>query len=122
MLEIEQIQDEAKLHTTLSESDDLSYMLTIRLDEAISVRDRMEVRLGYATPRSQRERVEREEEQSSSSNSNGHEEPSTVPVNADDDDLAELTIRQPRNAYRSIKPPQATLPKFGGNAEEFPEQ
>ncbi|VDL74695.1 unnamed protein product [Nippostrongylus brasiliensis] len=121
ILEIEQIEEDSKLLIIIAESEDLSYMLTARLDEAIFVRDRMEIKLGYATQRSQRERVELENDQSSSDNSNRNDIPTSAAVGTEEVDQSEQTNNQPRSVCRSIRPPQAALPKFFGNAEEFPE-
>lgn len=71
MLGIEQIEDELLLQIALAQANDLCYKLTARLDETRSVRDRMEIKLGYASHRSLRmEKVDLEDTASPSNQHN----------------------------------------------------
>ncbi|VDL85984.1 unnamed protein product, partial [Nippostrongylus brasiliensis] len=47
--------------------------------------------------------------------------PTGAAVGTEEGDHSEQTSNQPRSICRSFRPPQATLPKCFGNAEEFPE-
>ncbi|KHJ96463.1 hypothetical protein OESDEN_03572 [Oesophagostomum dentatum] len=125
MAEIEQIEEESQLQIAIGESNDLIFMLTARLDEAKSVRDRMEVKLGYIQKSQRSENTANNDdnaqvcldddcEQTSASNESENVTQALNSVSIE---------RETTNhgSYRSIKPPQATLPKFYGNAEDFPE-
>ncbi|EYB90298.1 hypothetical protein Y032_0221g2542 [Ancylostoma ceylanicum] len=129
LVEIEQIEEESQSQTAIADANDLTFMLTARLDEMKSVRENMEIKLGYVNVRLQRdensnddEREGREihdedAEESSTQNDSvpscsQNPAPNTRPI---------IQTEVARTNLRSIKPPQATLLKFYGNPDEFPE-
>ncbi|EYC25296.1 hypothetical protein Y032_0012g1809 [Ancylostoma ceylanicum] len=129
MLEVEQIEDESQVLAAIGEAHDLVFMLAARLVEAKCLRDRMDIKLGYATQKSQRnETITLDDEQAQN---NQDEDCDQVNTNIEAENAASSisepnprysdTNRSTQATYRSIKPPQATLPKFNGNAEDLPE-
>ncbi|XGW34304.1 hypothetical protein V3C99_018278 [Haemonchus contortus] len=128
MLEIEQIEEDSNLHTILADANELGFMLTTRLDEAKCARDRLDVKLGYTTQKAQRLQelsLGGEDHRSQINPDEGSEQgPSsqnrTPSVGVADETQSVECINPPRSC-RSIRPPQASLPKFHGDAEDFPE-
>lgn len=53
MLEIEEIEQESKLQEAIAEANDLMYMLIARFDESKCIKQRMDVKLGYTSQKSQ---------------------------------------------------------------------
>ncbi|XGW33827.1 hypothetical protein V3C99_017913, partial [Haemonchus contortus] len=128
MLEIEQIEEDSNLHTILADANELGFMLTTRLDEAKCARDRLDVKLEYTTQKAQRLQelaLGGEDQRSQINPDEGSEQgPSsqnrTPSVGVADETQSVECINPPRSC-RSIRPPQASLPKFHGDAEDFPE-
>lgn len=128
MVEIEQIEEESKLQLTIAEASDLIFMLTTRIDEAKYAEHKMSVKLGYTVnknsesdaPQKMQSRLtiegEHDEEidgDEDGNDGNTHSQNASHPI---------IHGQQENQVYcRSIKPPQASLPKFYGSAEEFPE-
>ncbi|XGW34059.1 hypothetical protein V3C99_018097, partial [Haemonchus contortus] len=127
MLEIEQIEEESNIHSIIADADRLVYMLEARLDEARCARDKMAIDLGYISHSAsilqsidvdERECVNANPEQNSGNNTKITTESSTPPITTVEGNIAQAT---PQTTCRSVKPPQVSLPKFHGSAEEFPE-
>ncbi|KHJ86836.1 hypothetical protein OESDEN_13400 [Oesophagostomum dentatum] len=125
MVEIEQIEEESQLQIHMAEANDLMFMLTARLDESKCMKDKMDVKLGYSTYKSRHENAgteiyDLEDEDYDQNTGQNDSEPSNS-----HSAVSNSTTNEQNNVdqghHRSIKPPQATLPKFHGNAEEFPE-
>ncbi|VDL74044.1 unnamed protein product [Nippostrongylus brasiliensis] len=124
LVEIEEIENESQVHKELASADELIFMLTARFDESKCTRDTMSVKLGYVSHRSlilqnSSENVENqgdEDENQPDESQNGESNPSQTATTS-----AVISSGNDARHFRSIKPPQATLPKFYGNAEEFPE-
>ena len=101
------------------------FMLTARVDETKCIKEKMEIKLGYNSYRRINNGVAEESASQNPENDNcensihNDSEPTdstAVPlISASEQSLED------RSHFRSIKPPQATLPKFYGNAEDFPE-
>ncbi|XGW24705.1 hypothetical protein V3C99_006279 [Haemonchus contortus] len=125
MLEIEQIEEESNIHSIIADADRLGYMLEARLDEARCARDRMAIDLGYISHSAsilqsidveERECVDTNPGENSRNNTEVISEP---PSNTTVGGNIAQTI--PQKSCRSVKPPQVSLPKFHGSAEDFPE-
>lgn len=125
MLEIEQIENESQLHKELASADNLIYKLMARHEESKCVRDTMSVKLGYISQRA----LILQNAQSCSTAPQEDEADETEPIETADsnisqiplDSVADNVIGSEARRCRSIKPPQATLPKFYGNVEDFSE-
>lgn len=124
MLEIEEIEQESKLQEAIAEANDLMYMLIARFDESKCIKQRMDVKLGYTSQKSQSREgtsddpdVEINQGYNCEDGSSGNNRTQTASDSAADPDR----IHENQGRYRSIKPPQASLPKFYGSVEEFPE-
>uniref|UniRef100_A0A7I4Z626 Myb_DNA-bind_3 domain-containing protein n=1 Tax=Haemonchus contortus TaxID=6289 RepID=A0A7I4Z626_HAECO len=127
MLEIEQIEEESNIHSIIADADRLVYMLEARLDEARCARDKMAIDLGYISHSAsilqsidvdERECVNANPEQNSGINTEVISENSTPPNTALRGNIAQAI---PQTTCRSVKPPQVSLPKSHGSAEDFPE-
>uniref|UniRef100_A0A7I4Z2P9 Integrase catalytic domain-containing protein n=1 Tax=Haemonchus contortus TaxID=6289 RepID=A0A7I4Z2P9_HAECO len=127
MLEIEQIEEESNLHSIITEAHRLRYMLEARLDEARCARDWMAVDLGYISHSAsnlqsidveERECENANPEENSGINTETNSESSTPSNTTVGENIAQAV---PQTTCRSVKPPQVSLPKFHGGAEEFPD-
>ncbi|KAK6742031.1 hypothetical protein RB195_009726 [Necator americanus] len=128
MIEIEQIEDESQLQSAIAEANDLTFMLTARLDETKNMRENMEIKLGYMSLKPQRDNnvnnEENEEGDGEIDNTNENcVRDTTMPSCSQDTSNSASTCNSgtAKRTLRSIKPPQATLPKFYGNSDDFPE-
>ncbi|EYB96025.1 hypothetical protein Y032_0154g2997 [Ancylostoma ceylanicum] len=128
MLEIEQIEEESQLLVALGEAHNLIFMLTTRLDDSKCARDGMDVKLGYTTQNSQRNEtaLQNQDEQITQNGDSEQTSTNNDPEDIDSSTRSSIpqnsgTNRSNQGPYRSIRPPQATLPKFQGYAEEFSE-
>ncbi|KAK6762649.1 hypothetical protein RB195_023391 [Necator americanus] len=127
MIEIEQIEEESQLQSAVAEANDLTFMLTARLDETKSMREIMEIKLGYMSLKPQRDdnvnSEENEEMDGEMYNTNENcVRDTTMPSCSQDKSNSASTCNSgtAKRTLRSIKPPQATLPKFYGNYDDFP--
>ncbi|KAK6762557.1 hypothetical protein RB195_023326 [Necator americanus] len=128
MIEIEQIEEESQLQSAIAEANDLTFMLTARLDETKNMRENMEIKLGYMSLKPQRDNnvnnEENEEGDGEIDNTNENcVRDTTMPSCSQDTSNSASTCNSgtAKRTLRSIKPPQATLPKFYGNSDDFPE-
>ena len=128
MTEIEQIEQESQLQVHIAEANDLIFMLTARLDGSTCIKDKMDVKSGYSTYKSRNENANPEgaevhnleEEDYEQNTTQNDSEPSNSRSAVTNSTIIDQNITE-QGHCRSIKPPQATLPKFYGNAEDFPE-
>uniref|UniRef100_A0A7I4YCI1 Gag-pol polyprotein n=1 Tax=Haemonchus contortus TaxID=6289 RepID=A0A7I4YCI1_HAECO len=115
------------MHSIMTDADELGYMLEARLDEMRSALDGMAIDLGYTPRNSQNTQLIDVEERESinanpGENSGGNTEiisESSTPLSTTVGGNIAQTI--PQKSCRSVKPPQVSLPKFHGSAEDFPE-
>ncbi|KAK6728973.1 hypothetical protein RB195_006184 [Necator americanus] len=128
MIEIEQIEEESQLQSAIAEANDLTFMLTARLDETKNMRENMEIKLGYMSLKLQRDsNVNNEENEEGDGEIDNTTEncvrDTTMPSCSQDTSNSASTCNSgtAKRTLRSIKPPQATLPKFYGNSDDFPE-
>ncbi|KAK6745228.1 hypothetical protein RB195_011757 [Necator americanus] len=127
MIEIEQIEEESQLQSAIAEANDLTFMLTARLDETKNMRENMEIKLGYMSLKLQRDNNVKNEvnEEGDGGIDNTNENcvrDITMPSCSQDTSNSAPTCNSgtAKRTLRSIKPPQATLPKFYGNSDDFP--
>ncbi|EYC07295.1 hypothetical protein Y032_0071g577 [Ancylostoma ceylanicum] len=127
MVEIEQIEEESQVPTIITEANDLIFVVTARLDETKNIRENMEIRLGYVTNRLQNSDNSNEDDVDTQNlqDENGGQNiaqggaTSTISQNSSAGSRPNVYDDATIPAHRSIKPPQATSPKFYGNAEDF---
>ncbi|KAK6743431.1 hypothetical protein RB195_010593 [Necator americanus] len=124
MIEIEQIEEKSQLQSAIPEANDLTFMLTARLDETKNMRENMEIKLGYMPLKPQRddnvnnEEIERGDGEIDNTNENCVRDTTMPSCSQDTSNSASIcNSGTAKRTLRSIKPPQATLPKFYGNSE-----
>ncbi|KAK6735991.1 hypothetical protein RB195_018951 [Necator americanus] len=127
MIEMEQIEEESQLQSVIAEANDLSFMLTAHLDETKNMRENMEIKLGYMSLKPQRDdnvsNEENEERDGEIDNTNENCVRDTTMPSCSQDTSNSASTRNSgtvKRTLRSIKLPQATLPKFYGNSDDFP--
>ncbi|KHJ92975.1 integrase core domain protein [Oesophagostomum dentatum] len=120
MAGIEQIEEESKLQPTIAEAKDLIFMITARLDETQNIREKMEIKLGYATIRLRNDENSHAVDHEISNNNEEENEQNSVQTDSSNSQQ-NMGDNTSSTKQRSIKPPQASLPKFFGNPEEFQE-
>ncbi|KAK6762166.1 hypothetical protein RB195_023035 [Necator americanus] len=128
MIEIEQIEEESQLQSGIAEANDITFVLTARLDEAKNMRENMEIKVEYMSLKLQRDNnVNNEENEEGDGEIDDANENSvrdtTMPSCSQERSNSASTCNHgtAKRTLRSIKPPQATLPKFYGNSDDFPE-
>ncbi|EYC13453.1 hypothetical protein Y032_0043g720 [Ancylostoma ceylanicum] len=123
MVEIEQIEEESQLLTAIAEANDLIFMITARLDESKNICENMEIKLGYLTIRTQRD--DNPNRDDLETRDHNDEEVEQTSIQSDPNGTQNVRSGTSNNVvssvHRSVKPPQASLPKFYGNPEDFSE-
>ncbi|KAK6764823.1 hypothetical protein RB195_024953 [Necator americanus] len=125
---MEQIEDESQLQIATAVANDLIFMLTARFDENSCILDRMSAKLGYTTRCTRGENQNSDEVGTQNTqndygeqNSNHNESEPSTSQSGLPDSIDSVQNQTEQFRYRSIKPPQASLPKFHGDAEDFAE-
>lgn len=119
MAEIEQIEQESQIQVAIADASELIFKLTARYDESRSAREGMGIKLGYISQKNSTN------ETTNNPDLQVVHEQSQVRTDNPEADAHLSSLAEPSHTaqrmLRSINPPQASLPKFYGKAEEFAE-
>lgn len=125
--EIEQIEQESQVQIAIADASELIFKLTTRYDESRSAREGMGIKLGYISLKNSG--TDTTGDLDIQVVQKGNNESISLHKHFNAASFESDTQTSPRSeqnnsgqrTFRSINPPQASLPTFSGNAEEFAE-